>query len=176
MSMDYVLEATAAYLRSKNGWEVSQCDINVSPPPAAGQFYVCIDDGGVDQLARAEDYWLKEAFVVEVAIWRRPGQLPKDRLKELLKNTSRLMAEMKTINPLERAVVKTLHKSQGWRGYANTLAGLPIGGKGDLFRVPLIYQGRSKNEFFTDPDGNEFFGRRLRFRGADRTQSIEDMQ
>lgn len=180
MSMSAILTATELWLRQENDWEINQCGIqpNSEPPPSAGQWYVSIDDGGIDQTARPEDHYLRELFRVEVGVWRRPDQLPKDRKRDLLKTTSIYAAEAQTLESLERAVIRKLHKSQGWRQLCNTNAGFPSAANGDQVIMPLVYLGRSKCETISFGSQNEhvFFGRRLRFRGADRTQSLECMQ
>jgi hypothetical protein len=178
--MAAILAATEAILRTANDWDSNSCSIQPGsePPPTAAQWYIAIDDAGVEQSARAEDYYLREQFVIEIGVWRRPGQLPHDRKKELQKNVTRYMNDMLTLEPLERKVIKALHKSQTWRNTLNSLAGFPEEGSGDQVVNPLVYQGRSKNETLVFGKENEhaFFGRRLRFRGGDRVQTIESMQ
>lgn len=187
--MSIVLQATETWLRSSCDFDNTQCGIQprCEPPPIAGQWYVGIDDGGIDQTARHDstgefDQYLREVFTVEIGIWRRPGQFPMDRRRELMKNVSPYLLEQQSIESLERKIIVALHKAQGWRAIANDVAGggLPLGGRGDVFSLPLGYAGRGKNETLalirTSNDPDLFFGRRLRFRGATRTQALEGMQ
>lgn len=187
--MSVVLQATVQHLRSVLSWEKEQCDVqpNSMPPPSAGQWYVAVDDAGVDQRTAANgDLILEEIYTVEIAIWRRPNQLPEDRRKELLKLHSRYLLACETIESLERKVLwgmlgttaGQLANRQKWRALANTLGGFPTAAGGDEIRMPLLYQGRSRNETMSIPgrsegSSDEWFGRRLRFKGGDRIQQLE---
>ena len=108
MSMGIVLSQIRNRLRDALSLSADQCDVQPGgrPPEAAGEWYLAVDELGVDSTARSH---LAEEFAVEVAIWRRLGQFPTDRRGELLLHESAYLAAMHTLDNLERQVILSLH-------------------------------------------------------------------
>lgn len=179
MSMAMALEGTEAYLRSVLQMSKDQISIqlNTEPPPMAGQWFIGIDDAGVDARATGNDAYFYEVYSIEIGIWKRPGQFPKDRREELIKVRNLYVPELETLESLERKVLTVLHKSHNWRRAVNEQFNLPVGGSGDVFSNPWRYVGRGKNEKLIaeteNSNGDAWIGRRLRFTGADRLQYVE---
>ena len=138
-----------------------------------------IDDDGVTQLAGDSDSYLKERFKLVVGIWRRISETPVDlRGKEMLRDNP-YQANATTLSDLERYVIRSLHKSRFVNQRINDEIGQDTEQFGEAhFILPLNYRGRSTNEYFTPPgmDAKQgtWMGRRLRFSGLDRTQSIKN--
>lgn len=179
MSMGMVLEATESYLREVLQFEPNRIGIefNTEPPPLAGAFFIGIDDAGVESRSTENDYYLREIYVLEIGIWKRPGQFPKDRRAELLKTQNVYTPELETLDSLERKVLAALHKNNDWLRFANERFTLPLGGLGDQFINPLRYLGRSKNErlIAEGEQAEPWIGRRLRFASAERLQKLESL-
>lgn len=185
MSMAMVLEGSQDFLRQLYEWKPTECVVapETLPTASAGPFFIGIDEGSVEG-GEENSHKLKEVFNIEIGIWRRPHNLPKDRWREYLKVQNMYLPEVATLDTLERQVITALHgygKRNGgpslWE-FINTKFQLPISGRGDRFNGTLMYKGRGKSEVISLPaeeGGGEFYGRRLRFRGLDRTQSTTQM-
>lgn len=179
-----VLEGAQDFLRVLNNWKPTECVVapETMPIATAGQFFVGIDESSVEG-GEENTHALKEIFNIEVGIWRRCGQFPKDRWREQLKTQNIYLPEVATLDTLERQVLTTLHgygRRSGpslWE-FINAKFGLPVTGLGDKFNGTLMYRGRNKSEVISLPKeegGGEFYGRRLRFRGLHRTQTTTNM-
>lgn len=172
MSMAMALQGTRDYLRTTNTWDYKTCGIQFEskPPNIAGQWYVALDDAGVDTGPDNTDA-LTENFSIDVGIWRRPGGLPNDRQGELQKVDDIYLANIQSLHDLERLVISQLHNNWTMISTINTQFSLD---NTTLmpFNMPWIYRGRSKMEGVTLADGTAraFLGRRLRFRGMRRIQ------
>lgn len=172
MSMAMALEGTRDYLRNANSWDHTLCGIQFEarPPNRAGQFYVALDDGGVSTGPDNTDA-LTEIYTIEVAVWRRPGHLPRDREGELQKVDDIYLSNIQTLHSLEREIIARLHNNYSLMTAVNAQFSLPTGSMADKFLQPWVYRGRSKVEGMTDDNGNRtFIGRRLQFRGMKRIQ------
>lgn len=186
MSMGMALLGTRDYLRTSLTWTLKDIGIqyNNFPPNAAKNWYVAIDDGGVEGTP-AKQYYLKEIYTITVGVWRRPGRVPQDVSGNLMIPDDIYISGIETVNDLERKVIKWLHNNYLLMASINTQFSLPTatgagaGAGGDVFgQEPLIYRGRTKNEFITIPGTNDaqvWFGRRLQFRGLTRTQYVNAM-
>lgn len=173
MSIGMVLEATRDWLREKNGWSPAQCGVSDEGYPfeKSGQIYIGIDEDGISA-GPPETYALTETFQIEVAVWRRPGHLPKDMYDQLVVPEDRYLPEVSTLHDLERRVLFWLHHRWPFLTYINAKYGLPDSGRGDKFTEALTYSGSSRKEVYTVREGVAYMGRRLRFRGLKRTQKI----
>lgn len=180
MSMAAVLDEVCDHLRSALSLSAAECDIRPGgwPPRAAGEFYVAIDDLGVASAAREH---LEEEYRIEVAIWRRAGQVPDDRLGDLARRGDPYVAALRTLDVLERAVLRALHANYAQiMAGANAALGAGETGGGDVFQLALYYTGRSRPETHPSrPSGErplEWITRRLEFAGMNRVQPLDVMQ
>ena len=85
MSMAALLEAAQDHLRTELALADHFCGVQPDgdPPPAAGEFYVAIDEGGISAPGGTEN-WLLEQLTIVVSIMRRTGQYMKDRQGNVL--------------------------------------------------------------------------------------------
>jgi hypothetical protein len=175
MSMGIILNQVRSHLREALTLSSDQCDIQPSgiPPEAAGEWYLAIDELGVASEARDH---LAEEFAIEVSIWRRLGQFPADRRGEALLPESAYLAAMHTLDGLERRVILSLHGNFGELvSGANAAVGAGQPGGGDVFQLALYYEGRGRAETLPRTTGRQqpqWIGRRLKFRGMNRVQSL----
>jgi hypothetical protein len=189
MSMGMGLHGVRDWLRTQFGWKENQCGVQYQclPPATADQFYVAIDDAGVE-VGPDETDALTEILNIEIGVWRRPGGKPADRLGMLKLPQDIYLAGIYTNTDLERMVLCPtgaaknkggLHKNYGFLTFVNTLFGLPDDDLGAAFMDPLNFRGFSRFESIaipgqsTDPD--VFYGRRLRFRGLKRIQKVREL-
>lgn len=180
MSMAFVLEGTRDYLRSQNTWTYEQIGIQFQtiPPNTARQWYIGMDDAGVES-AIEKNYYLTETFSIEIGIWREHASIPRDRSGEMQLATDIYIAGIKTLNALERLVIAQLHGIYAVPAAINAQFTLPSIGSGGVFRLPLAYRGRTRNEKLEVADVQDsalWFGRRLLFRGLPRTQYINSQK
>lgn len=183
MSLGMVLHGVRDYLRQQNGWTVQNCGVqkDAVPPATAGQFYVSIDDTGVDGTAADNDH-LSEQFNLEIGVWRRSGGKPDDRLGQLKLPEDIYLHNVLSLTDLERRVLVSqdnaggLHQNWAVRSYINTLFGLPSFAAGPEFTGVLSFRGFSRLESIvlagTNAQNPAFYGRRLRFHGLQRVQII----
>lgn len=179
--MALVLEGMQQWLREKYGWQPNQCGVQQDAQPSydAGDFYVALDDAGVES-GRPDTDSLKETFRVTVGIWRRPEHLQPDKRGILKLPTDKYLIGVHTLHRLERAVIvhKTVsgaivenkfgfHNNWSFRTYLNTRFDLP-GEYGAPFTGCLTYRGRSAMEVIGIDDSNSmqaWYGYRLQFMG-----------
>ncbi len=182
MSMALALEFAQEYLRGKNNWQPNECGVQYDalPPNEAGQFYVAIDDSGVETGPDTTSS-LREILTITIGIWRRPEHLSLKDRKGLLKlPVDKYLLGAYTIHDLERAVIlprlNGLHQNWKFVNELNTKYELPHPEYGDKFFLPFVYRGRGRMETV----GNDtetgavvaWYGYRLRFRGLAREQSM----
>lgn len=175
-----------SYLRQQYDWKVTECGVQnrCLPPPRAGQFFIGIDDAGVDA-GPDETNALTEICNIEIGVWRRPGHLSQQDMIGKMKLPDDLyLAGIMTLTKLERMVLCPvvgqasggLDKNYGAMNFINSLFGLPSADLGAGFNEPLRFRGFSRFESIaiensgTPGDANAYFGRRLRFRGLKRIQ------
>lgn len=177
MAMSMVLEGVRDFLRQENGWKAGQCEIQqgATPTNTSRGMYVALDDAGVDTAA-ADQHYLKEIYSIEIAIWTETGSLPADLSGQAQLKADKYTPGRATLHKLERRIIAQLHQKQEPRNQINAEFGLP-GSDGCIFLMPLVYGGRPKNETFGAIQQGaqnvaQWLGRRLRFRGFDRTQKI----
>ena len=177
MSMAMALEGTRDFLRTENGWKLGDCDIQQggNPTNTSRGRYIALDDAGVETVG-ADQHYLKETYIIEISIWTNTGTLPADMSGMAQLKADKYTTGRDTLDKLERAIVSQLHQRQEPRNQVNSQFGLP-GTDGCVFLMPWIYQGRSKNELQGQVQSGaanvaQWLGRRLRFRGFDRTQNI----
>jgi hypothetical protein len=173
--MGIILNQVRSHLREALTLSADQCDIQPSgsPPEAAGEWYLAIDELGVASHSRDH---LAEEFSIEVAIWRRLGQFPADRRGEAMLPESVYLAAMHTLDSLERRVILALHGNfaEVVAG-ANTEAGAGMSDGGDVYQLALYYQGRDRAETLPNQRSRQqpqWIGRRLKFRGMNRVQAL----
>jgi len=189
MSMSLALEHCQQWFREQNDWKNNECGVNYDALPMlqdAGQFYVAIDDGGVETGNETTDSIL-EVLTLTIGIWRRKEHLTqRDRLAQLKLPSDKYLLGSWTLSDLERTVLlprfNGLHTNYAFLEGLNTRYNLPSEDYGARFYRPLIYKGRGRMETFGVDDGGAeqiWYGYRLRFRGLHREQklrSINDAQ
>jgi len=177
MSMGVVLKIVRDHIRNRLSLTGGQCDVRPDGRPidVAGDLYVCISEGGVQSESRLH---LSERHEIEVSIWRRATAVPTDRQGDLLLPDDQYVANLQTLDDLERAIIAHIHGNDAdIRQAANAL--LTSGGaNSDGFSVTLFYAGRGPSETFTDRPRSsaEWIGRRLRFGGMLRIQPLGAME
>ena len=175
MSMGVILSQVRGHLRDALSLSADQCDVQPggSPTEAAGEWYLAIDERGVESDARSH---LSEEFEIEISIWRRLGQFPADRLGETQLHESEYLSAMHTLDTLERQVILKLHGNfESVTSAANTELGAGLPGGGDVFQLALYYEGRGRTETLPRSGSRQqptWIGRRLRFRGMTRVQAL----
>jgi len=176
MSMGMGLHGTRDWLRKEHDWKENRCGVHFQciPPATADQYYVALDDAGVDAGPEDTDA-LTEILNLEIGVWRRPGGKPADRLGLLKLPSDLYLANIYTNTELERLVILSLH--QNWKiwTFINTLFKLPDDDLGAGFQDRFVFRGYSRFESIAIPGGNDataFYGRRLRFRGLKRVQNV----
>lgn len=179
--IELILEAVRDRLRSLNGWTVHQCGLQVdaTPPPTASQWYVAIDEDGVSADGQLENYWLKETSRIVVAVWRSCGEVPADMLGTLNLWEDRYRPLINSLAKLERKVIQGIHQRFEIMNAVNSVITSDQGTYGELMTETMFYRGRTKTEpFLEDQQGRRklYVGRRLRFAGGGRTQSIENVR
>ena len=183
--MALALEHTAEWFRGVYAWKPNECGVqyDAMPPNEAGQFYVAIDDGGVEA-GRDETAALQETLTLVIGIWRRPEHLSqKDRRANLKLPIDKYLLGAYTLHDLERMVLifrasgepklNGLHQNFEFMNALNNRYNLPHAELGSKFNLPLFYRGRGRMETVgLDDQGtvNAFYGYRLRFRGLTRVQ------
>lgn len=192
MSMALALEFTTEWLRSKHGWKPNECGVQFEAQPAydAGQFYVALDDSGVETGPDETDS-LKEILTITIGVWRRPEHLMKDKRGILKLPHDQYLLGAWTLHELERSVIvhKTggstqvnkdgLHNNWSFMSELNSRYNLPNAEYGAKFTQPLRYKG--KGRMVTTTVGGEpnseiqaWYGYLLRFRGLYREQKMRD--
>lgn len=177
-----VLHGVRDYLRQQYAWTAKECGVqrDAIPPGTAGNYYIAIDDTGVDGTAADNDH-LRESFNLEIGVWRRSGGKPDDRLGHLKLPDDIYLANVLSLTDLERRVLVSknntggLHQNWSLWTYINSLFGLPSDTDGPGFTGALSFRGFSRLEgvALADTAGvPAFYGRRLRFSGLERTQII----
>ena len=177
MSMGVVLKQVRDHLRNSMSLGVDQCGIapGGSPPETAAEFYIAIDESQVRSTARDH---LNEVYEIEIAVWRRPGQFPADQQGDLTLADDPYLAGILTLDDLERAVIRNIHANYAdVTAAANTAIGAPSEQAGDVFQLAMYYAGRAGTEVIKHETGRDaaWFGRRLKFAGMNRVQSLSAM-
>lgn len=170
--MTSLLTGTRDYLNSLFSWSVAQCDVRPggNPPPAMGQWYVSLDDAGIESDPHLDH--LRETYSINIFITFRTGVQPRDRLQSIY------LASSANLDAHVSAVRRALHRSYQHMLLVNTLV-IPSGG--DLFQLPLMYRGCAGPQVMDSswaygaPDSDSFLVKALRFGGALRTQAIDVM-
>jgi hypothetical protein len=182
MSMPLALEHTQEWLREKNGWKDNECGVQYDALPMlqdAGQFYVAIDDAGVETGNELTDS-IKEILTLTIGIWRRQEHLSQRDRKSILKlPTDKYLLGSWTLFDLERTVLlprlNGLHANYAFVTALNLRYNLPDEDFGATFILPLFYRGRGRMETYGVDDGGAtqcWYGYRLRFRGLAREQKL----
>lgn len=183
MSISLVLQGVRDYLRAEYQWRPEECGVtpNAEPIPTAGQFFVGIEQSGVETGLESTDS-LKETFTVEIGIWRRAGSRPPDRFGTLHLPSDLYLANAHTLHELQRKVVVSingqggLHKNYRFLTFLNSLFGLPNLDDGPDFTTPLQWLGGQMRpegiQAGQNDNGPAFIGYRLRFRGLLREQLL----
>lgn len=182
MSMAFVLEHTAEWLRKYNGWKHNECGVQFDAVPMlqnAGQFYIAVDDAGVETGNDTTDS-IKEVLSITLGIWRRSEHLSqRDKRGELKLPFDKYLAGAYTLHDLERAVLiprlNGIHANYEYVNELNTRYSLPDPDNGGVFHLCFMYKGRGRIETYGVDDGNTvqtWYGYRLRFRGLTREQRL----
>lgn len=185
MSMGMALFGLERYLRTQYRWGPTQCGVQhrCLPPPRAGQFFIGIDDAGVEG-GPEETNALTEICNIEIGVWRRPGHLNQaDMIGKMKLPDDPYIAGILTATKLERMVLVPvvgqqsggLHQNYGAMNFVNELFNLPSSELGAGFNTPLLFRGFSRFESVAIENGGNaaqaYYGRRLRFRGLKRIQN-----
>ncbi len=149
------------------------------PPPVASDWYIAMDYAGESQTAGMQQYFIREEYSFLFGIWRRQTEVPRDRLGRMNLRTDLYRPQATTIQAMSRALIKTIHQ----KFWLTTEVGLKIDAHesyGNKPIAPLIYLGSGANEEYTvdsmrTGDVETFIGRRLKFRGLTRQQTVEEM-
>lgn len=173
------------WLREKYDWQPNQCGVQFDalPPAEAGQFFVALDDGGVEA-GDDRTASLKEIVNITVGIWRKPEHLSqKDRRGNLKLPLDKYLLGAYTLHDLERKVIvynptsgnHGLHDNWVFMNGLNTRYSLPHVEAGGTFCTPLRYRGKGRMEFIgvegtLGADTQPWYGFRLRLRGLLREQ------
>jgi len=184
--MSVVLEVMRDYLRFRyaaDGWDRRTVGIQFEglPPPTASQFYVSIDDGGVEQTAQPNQAWLRERYTVVVGVWRQQTATAGDHRGEMGLFDDRYRSTVQTIEQLERKVMTAIHLNNTLRSTCDDFVAADTAKYGETgYNQPLTYQGRTPNEVVSPPaltqgEPRAYLGRRLTFRGCDRIQHRSQM-
>ena len=176
MSKAMVYEGVQDYLRDQQDWTINQCAVQHGgePPALARGIYVAVNGVSV-QTRSMEQFFLAEQFTVSINVWWESAITPADfsGLGKIKSNPHQPGAT--TLEDLERSVIRELHHSQDFRNSLNGKFSLP-GSDGDIFLMPLIYDGSGEDERLNVNSNNQksaqWLGRRLRFTGLDRNQVI----
>lgn len=193
MSIEHLMEAVRDTIVSELGLDPRECDIQPEghPPATMDQFYISIDEGSIE----FPDIGLvfKEKYTVNVFVTLRNGIFPRDRLAEAYdRDRGMYLAGMKSLSLLERQIITAVNGNEALRVLACKKLGISeaamfeadetapgaLGEYGDIFQLPLFYQGRGKTELhgteWVGGGGKEqFFSvRTLPFKGATRTQNL----
>lgn len=180
--MSLALDFCQVWLRDKMGLKSNECGVqfDCQPPNDAGQFYIGIDDGGVEAGPENTNS-LRETLNINIGIWRKPEHLSqKDRKGILQLPRDKYLLGAYTIADLERKVIvkrlNGLHHNAEFLLALNEYYGLPDVNLGSAFNTVLWYKGRSKMQFLSvDVDANTaqpWYGYLLRFRGLVREQRL----
>jgi hypothetical protein len=184
MSMAMALQGMTEWLRDHYGWKANECGVQFDciPPFDAGNFYVGLDDSGVETGPDETDS-LKEILTIRIGIWRRPEHLLKDRLGEMKLPFDKYLLGAVTLNELERKVVvhrragvllHGFHNNWSFVSSLNTRYNLPDDTYGAKFLQPLRYRGKGAMESIVmetqSGTMDAWYGYRLRLRGLLREQ------
>lgn len=180
--MGLVLKVVRDHLMELYGWDHTVCGVHMQahPPATCGQWFIALDDGGIQQVASEKEAWMKERAMFVVAVWRRCGEIPTDKSGDMLLWHPIYRDFGNSLEQLERQVLQGIAGDRYvLLSEIRTLTQCDPGKYGDCPSMPPRYLGRGPTEFLTLPDQqanreqNAFVGRRLRFSGFDRTQSLD---
>lgn len=178
MSIGQLLTTVRDHLSTALNLTKDECGVQLSgtPPAAAGQRYVAVDEGGVNVYS-GDEAWLGEQYTILVSIMRRAGQYPADRQGDLL---VRETTAIKSLEELERRTIEALHGNELLRKAYNEALGVPNDYFGEIAIQPLWYRGRGRTFIFESPlDEPNFvyawWRRDLRFSGMNRKQKPENI-
>ncbi len=180
MSRAMVLEGLRDFLRKENGWTFTRCDIQhkSTPPALARGLFIALDDAGVTA-GPQENYYLQEQFGITVGVWIETAIQPADMSGNTELKTAKYIEGGVTLDDLERRMIRQLHQKYDTMAFVNCKFGLP-GENGDKFIAPMFYGGSGKTEAVNPNPQNDraaqWFGRRLRFSGFNRNQTIDCMR
>lgn len=182
MSMALALEGIQNWLRDRNGWKPNECGVQYDALPGfdSGQFYVAIDDAGVEA-GSPNTNSIKETLSITIGIWKRPEHLAGMRKGQLKLPLDKYLLGSWTLHQLERQVIirqlHGLHANYEFMNYLNSINFLPDDLEGAKFNQPLFYGGRGRMDTvavdakgLSDPVA--WIGYRLRFRGLVREQRL----
>lgn len=171
MSMAALLTGTRDWLRSELSYSDNNCDVRPGgkPPASMGQFYVSLEDSGVGSREKLQH--LEEIYSITVYVTRRTGEQPRDRTQAIY------LAATTGLDARCRAILTKIHRNFDLMTSINEL----ITDDGDLFQLPLFYQGVAGPQFMGPDwaasvnDTDSFLVKALRFGGALRVQDVDIM-
>lgn len=179
MSMAMLLEGTRDYLREQMPLKPEQCDVQHDsiPPWPSGQFYVTLEDTGV-AAGPDDSYYFKEIYSIDIGVWRRPGELPKDRWGPFQFREDPYLPSVQTLDKIERRILALLTHKFAAMVDLNNRFGLPSEDLGENFSKPLRYRGRSGMQSKFPPEAGDvfFIGRVLTLTGSTRLQKVEQQK
>ncbi|MFI4874761.1 MAG: hypothetical protein ACIALR_05470 [Blastopirellula sp. JB062] len=172
MELGTILRVARDGLREKYGWKKSQCRITAQGEPLelSPEFFVGIHDAGIEG-GVIDGYYLEETYRIEVSVWRRLGQYPKDRLDDVLIDEDPHLVNVDLPSRLEKQVKDFIHFSYPLMNAINQAYGAPSEENGPGLLKPFIYQGSTRTKTLVVNDGGTkpspaYAGRTLRFGGA----------
>ena len=178
MSVGQLLQTVRDHLRTQLTLDFKSCGVQLNgvPPSTAGEFYVAIDEDGTESVG-GDDPVLNERYRIVISIMRRAGKYPKDRQGDLL---LRETEALKSLEELERLVIKNIHAAWNLMATYNTNLGAPDATLGDTAILPLFCRGRGRTYTWTSPTEEPdmlyaWLRKDVRFSGMNRKQRLESM-
>lgn len=143
------------------------------PPAWMSDFYIAVDEANI---AASDRTHLKEIYTIAVTITVHVRGVRSDQTGDQI-----YIENLNSLENLERAVIRLIHASQSVRARALTLGQIPNTSRGDIFQLPLYYEGRGATAAFdaaewlgsVEPGTRQLMVRVLRFSGATRVQALD---
>lgn len=187
-----ILEQTVGFLQDKLGLDSQFISLQIGGNPTATSpaIFMGVYDEGITNDARPDAQFIREVINVTVGCWVRGGSLPPDRQGQHMGWTKRYhIGGRPSLDKVCRDVLQLLAGETGPQGgprwqlvkRINDVIDATPGTYGDCIVQPLRYVNMGSLERYSPPwmhnsesaGHNLFFGRRVRFRGMERTQAME---
>lgn len=182
MTLAIILDVAAEYLRQRNKWTKDQCRVMPDGEPAGvsigSQFFVGLDELSIRPGDYRNQLQLQETAGIEIFIWRKSGQFPKDRQGHLIDKDNQYL-NLLMPSSIERNIIRQIHGNMEIVTVANQQAGTNTDNSGSGFSLPLKLLGKSKQVPTTLDAGGPapipYVLRRLQFGGMYRFQYSDNI-